>query len=188
MKTPLEITRWAIEQANGRAIVSTNFRPYEAVLLHLATQAQPDIPVLWVDHGFNRPATYRFADLLTKRLNLNLKPYFPLLSAAHWEARHGDASREELSATMKLEPFLRGMRELAPQVWLTAIRKVQNPHRATLEAVSRDEKFGVLKVSPVFALTDADMDAYLRAHDLPNEWDYYDPAKGDEKNECGLHK
>jgi phosphoadenosine phosphosulfate reductase len=89
---------------------------------------------------------------------------------------------------MKLEPFLRGMRELAPQVWLTAIRKVQNPHRATLEAVSRDEKFGVLKVSPVFALTDADMDAYLRAHDLPNEWDYYDPAKGDEKNECGLHK
>jgi len=186
MKTPLEITRWAVAQ--GRAIVSTNFRPYEAVLLHLATQAQPDIPVLWVDHGFNRPATYRFADLLTKRLNLNLKPYFPLLSAAHWEARHGDASREELSATMKLEPFLRGMRELAPQVWLTAIRKVQNPHRATLEAVSRDEKFGVLKVGPVFALTDADMDAYLRAHDLPNEWDYYDPAKGDEKNECGLHK
>jgi phosphoadenosine phosphosulfate reductase len=184
--TPLELTRWAVGQ--GRAIVSTNFRPYEAVILHLATQVQPDIPVLWVDHGFNRPATYRFADLLTKRLNLNLKPYLPRLSAAHWEARHGETSREEFSAAMKLEPFERGMRELAPQVWLTALRKVQNPHRATLNAVARDEKFGVLKVSPVFELTDADMEAYLREHDLPNEWDYYDPAKGDEKNECGLHK
>ena len=45
-KTPLEIVRWAIGQSDGRAIVSTNFRPYEAVLLHLCTQVQPDIPVL----------------------------------------------------------------------------------------------------------------------------------------------
>jgi len=56
-KTPLEIVRWAIAQAGGRAIVSTNFRPYEAVLLHLCTQVQPGIPVLWVDHGYNRAAT-----------------------------------------------------------------------------------------------------------------------------------
>ena len=42
--SPLEIVRWAIAQAGGRAIVSTNFRPYEAVILHLVTQAQPDIP------------------------------------------------------------------------------------------------------------------------------------------------
>jgi phosphoadenosine phosphosulfate reductase len=183
--TPLETTRWAIAQ--GKAIVSTNFRPYEAVILHLATQVQPDIPVLWVDHGFNRPATYRFADRLTKLLNLNLKPFFPRLSAAHWEARHGETSPEVFSAEMKLEPFERGMRELAPAVWLTALRKVQNPHRAALEPVTRDAKFGVLKVSPVFELTDADMEAYLAAHNLPNEWDYFDPAKGDEKRECGLH-
>jgi len=184
--TSLEMTRWAVAQ--GRAIVSTNFRPYEAVILHLATQVQPDIPVLWVDHGFNRPATYRFADLLTKQLNLNLKPYLPRLSAAHWEARHGETSPEEFSATMKLEPFERGMRELAPQVWLTALRKVQNPYRATLDAVMQDAKFSVLKVSPVFHLTDAEMEDYLREHDLPDEWDYFDPAKGDEKRECGLHK
>ena len=36
-KSPLEIIRWAIAQASGRAIVSTNFRPYEAVILHLVT-------------------------------------------------------------------------------------------------------------------------------------------------------
>jgi phosphoadenosine phosphosulfate reductase len=31
------------------------------------------------------------------------------------------------------------------------------------------------------------MEAYLAEHGLPNEWDYFDPAKGDEKRECGLH-
>ena len=50
-KSPLEIIRWAIAQAQGRAIVSTNYRPYEAVILYLVTQVQPDIQVLWVDHG-----------------------------------------------------------------------------------------------------------------------------------------
>ena len=37
-KSPLEVVRWAITKADGRAIVSTNFRPYEAVILHLATE------------------------------------------------------------------------------------------------------------------------------------------------------
>ena len=57
-KSALDIVKWAVAQANGKAIVSTNFRPYEAVILHLCVQAQPDLPVLWVDHGYNRPATY----------------------------------------------------------------------------------------------------------------------------------
>ena len=31
------------------------------------------------------------------------------------------------------------------------------------------------------------MEQYLKQHQLPNEWDYFDPAKADEKRECGLH-
>jgi len=31
------------------------------------------------------------------------------------------------------------------------------------------------------------MESYLAEHKLPNEWDYFDPAKADEKRECGLH-
>ena len=50
-KPALEVVKWAVAQAGGRAIVSTNFRPYEAVILHLITQVQPDIPVLWVEIG-----------------------------------------------------------------------------------------------------------------------------------------
>ncbi len=191
---PLEIIRWAMVQANGRALVSTNFRPYEAVILHLCVQVQPDIPVLWVDHGYNRPATYKHAEELKKQLKLNLKPYLPKISAAHRDALHGDIpstddekALKQFSALMKLEPFQRGLKELAPAVWITALRKVQNPNRAGLDIVSEDKTFGALKVNPVFYWSDADMEAYLKQHHLPNEWDYFDPAKADDKRECGLH-
>jgi phosphoadenosine phosphosulfate reductase len=193
-KSPLEIVKWAIAQAKGRAIVSTNFRPYEAVVLHVATQVQPEIPVLWVDHGYNRPATYQHAEELKKLLKLNLKPFLPKISAAHRDAIYDEipstddeSALKEFSAVMKLEPFQRGMKELAPTVWITALRKVQNPNRAELDIVSEDKNFGALKVSPVFYWSDADMENWLKQHHLPNEWDYFDPAKADDKRECGLH-
>jgi phosphoadenosine phosphosulfate reductase len=64
---------------------------------------------------------------------------------------------------------------------------VQNPNRAGLDIVSHDGNFGALKVSPCFYWSDEEMETYLQQNDLPNEWDYYDPAKADEKRECGLH-
>ena len=192
--SPLEITRWAIAQADGRAIVSTNFRPYEAVVLHLAVQAQPRIPVLWVDHGYNRPATYEHAEQLRQLLKLDIRAYLPRITTAHRDAIYGpipttddEAGLKKFSALMKLEPFQRGMKELAPKIWITALRQAQNPNRAELDIVSADSNFGSLKISPVFYLSDAEMEAYLTEHNLPNEWDYFDPAKADEKRECGLH-
>jgi len=193
-QTPPEIVKWAVAQAKGRAIVSTNFRPYEAVILHLCVQVQPDIPVLWVDHGYNRPSTYKHAEQLKKLLKLNLKAYLPKISAAHRDAIYGgipstddEKALKQFSTLMKLEPFQRGMKELAPAVWITALRKSQNENRAQMGIVLWDEKLRVLKVSPVFNWSDADMENYLKQHHLPNEWDYFDPAKANDKRECGLH-
>ncbi len=110
-----------------------------------------------MDHGYNRPATYRHAEELRKLLNLDIRAYLPRISAAHRDTIHGpipsiedEEGLKEFSALMKLEPFQRGMKELAPRVWITALRKVQNPNRAGLDIVSLDSNFGTLKVSPVF--------------------------------------
>ena len=194
-KHPKEIVEWAVG-LGGKTIVTTNFGPEEAVILHLVAQVQPAIPVLWVDHGYNREATYKHAEELRKLLNLNIHAFVPQLTAAHYDAVHGgmpepteenEEAIKAFSTVMKLEPFQRGMKELAPTVWFTALRKVQNPNRAELDIVSADNNFNSLKVSPVFHWSDEEMESYLKEHNLPNEWDYFDPAKADEKRECGLH-
>ena len=192
--TPQELVNWAVTQ--GKAIVTTNFRPYEAVILHMAVAASPDLPVLWVDHGTNLSETYRFAETCRTKLRLNLQPYIPLMTSAHWLALNGDQIPmpdqvdrvESFSRIMKLEPFERGMRELAPLVWITALRKEQNPQRAaSLQPIMWDAKFQCLKINPIVDWTMLELETYLAQHELPNERTYYDPAKGDEKHECGLH-
>jgi hypothetical protein len=75
--------------------------PYEAVILHLCVQAQPDIPVLWVDHGYNRPATYQHAEQLKKLLKLNLKPFLPKITAAHRDAIYGEIPTTDDEAGLK---------------------------------------------------------------------------------------
>jgi phosphoadenosine phosphosulfate reductase len=194
-KTPQEIANWAVEKSGGSILVSTNFRPFEAVILHLCVQAKPDLPVLWMDGGWNQPATYRHAHEVIEKLKLNVTIYTPKMTHAHWHAVHGEAiptpddeTFKDFSYQTKLEPFQRGLKEMAPKFWITGLRRVQNPNRANLDVVSEDVMFGTdVKINPAFNMSDDDMEAYLKEFDLPNELDYFDPVKADEKRECGLH-
>lgn len=191
--SPDAILREAVRLAEGRVIISTNFRPFEAVLLHMAVQVAPNIPVLWVDHGYNTPGTYRCAEATIAKLGLNLHLYIPRRTAAHRDTVLGGIPtldqpdlHDQFTEEVKLEPFRRGMADLSPAVWLTALRRVQNPNRETMNVFGRTPD-GVLKVSPVLSWTDEQMQAYLEEHDLPNETNYYDPTKVLESRECGLH-
>ena len=182
---------WAV--GLGRpAIVTTNFRPFEAVLLHLCTRAQPDMPVVWMDNGYNTEATYRFADEVTRRLRLNLSIYLPRRSRAHREAVDGpvpaldDPRHAAFTEEVKLEPFARALRETAPQVWFTALRASDTAVRAQMEPVSINPD-GLVKVAPLLHWTSKQLYEYLVAHDLPNNFDYVDPTKGEDNRECGLH-
>ena len=59
--TPAEIIQKAFE-LNGKAVVTTNFRPYEAVILHAVSNVEANIPVVWCDTGYNTPQTYKHAE------------------------------------------------------------------------------------------------------------------------------
>ena len=103
------------------SIVTTNFRPFEAVILHMVTQVNPKVPVVWMDNGYNTEATYRFADEGDQAAGLNLKIYLPLRSRAHREAVEGptpaldDPRHAAFTAEVKLRPFARALRETAPR-------------------------------------------------------------------------
>ena len=188
---PEALIRWSLAQGN-QPIVTTNFRPFEAVILHMVASQRPDIPVVWMDHGYNTDATYRFADALVKRLDLNLISYLPKRTRAHREAVEGpapgidDPRHAAFTEEVKLEPFNRALREMAPDVWFTALRAEDTPERARMLPVSRNAD-GLLKIAPLLQWTARELYQYLQRHDLPNEFDYFDPTKVEAKRECGLH-
>jgi phosphoadenosine phosphosulfate reductase len=173
-------------------IVTTNFRPFEAVILHLVTRVQPGVPVVWMDIGYNTEATYRFADAVTKQLGLNLKIYLPRRSRAHREAVEGptpaldDPRHAAFTEEVKLEPFARALRETAPRVWFTALRATDTAVRAQMEPVSINPD-GLIKVAPLLHWSSKQLHEYCQQHGLPNNFDYVDPTKGEDNRECGLH-
>lgn len=186
-----KLVAWALS-LDKKAIVTTNFRPFEAVILHLLTRVQPDIPVVWMDNGYNTEATYRYVDELTKRLNLNLITYLPKRSRAHREALEGtvpaldDPRHAAFTEEVKLEPFTRAIREMQPEVWFTALRATDTAQRAQMEPVSINPD-GLIKVAPLLHWHAKDLWAYMQKHDLPDNEDYFDPTKAEEHRECGLH-
>lgn len=187
---PEEIISWAVERAR-RPVLTTNFRPYEVAILHAVAGVYPDIPVVWCDTGYNTPQTYRHAETLISRLGLNIHLYVPRQTAAHRDVVMGipgvdDPRHREFTEQVKLEPFRRAMAEHQPDVWFTNLRRGQTAHRDTLDILSLDRN-GLLKVSPFYYWSDAQLDAYLSSYGLPNEHQYFDPTKVMENRECGLH-
>ena len=185
------LVAWAIG-LNRSPIVTTNFRPYEAVILHMVTRVNPDVPVVWMDNGYNTEATYRYADEVTKQLGLNLRIYLPLRTRAHREAVEGplpgldDPRHAAFTEEVKLEPFTRALRETAPKVWFTALRATDSAVRAQMDPVSINPD-GLIKVAPLLHWSSKDLYQYCEAHGLPNNFDYVDPTKGEDQRECGLH-
>lgn len=190
-QNPEDIMRWAVD-LDKDIIVTTNFGPYEAVILHMAVQVKPDIPVVWIDSGYNTAETYLKAERVIRDLNLNLHVFQPAMTAARRDALFGGIpavdteEHEEFTRQVKLEPFQRAMTTMQPEVWLTAVRRDQTAFREGMDIVS-DGPFNVLKVAPLLNWTQAEMEQYRQQHALPQVDDYFDPTKVHGNRECGLH-
>ncbi len=185
-----EIIGWALDYAR-RPIITTNFGPFSASLLHAVRNIKGDVPVIWCDTGYNTETTYRHADEVMNLLELNMKIYVPRQTRARRDVLMGipdvdDPGHPEFTRQVKLEPFKRAMKEHQPDVWFTNIRKGQTAYRDTLDILSISKE-GVLKVSPFYHWNDTQLNAYLREHQLPNEKNYYDPTKVLQHRECGIH-
>jgi len=185
-----EIIGWALDYARS-PILTTNFGPFSASILHAVTGIKKNVPVIWCDTGYNTEATYTHADEVMKLLDLNMKIYVPRQTRARRDVLLGipdvdDPRHAEFTKQVKLEPFGRAIREHQPDVWFTNIRKGQTAFRDSLDILSISKE-GVLKVSPFYHWNDSQLEAYLRQNELPNERNYYDPTKVLQNRECGIH-
>ncbi|MCR9106656.1 MAG: phosphoadenylyl-sulfate reductase [Gammaproteobacteria bacterium] len=187
-----DIVRWALAQG-GKTIATTSMGKNAAVMLHLVSQVDRAVPTIWVDTGYNLRDTYVVAQRLIRDLDLNLAVYSPEMTSERRNAIMGgiptpdeEERHQEFTRQVKLEPFERALREFSPDIWLTGIRRDETEHRKTLDIVSLDGR-GIIKVAPIFYWSEADVEQYMQAHELPTCKHYFDPTKAWDGRECGLH-
>lgn len=213
--TAENLVKWVDKTFGQGLVMTTSFGIQAAVMLHLVTEIIPDIPVIWIDTGYLPPETYRFADELTQRLNLNLKVYQSLLTPARMEALYGKLwAQRDIEALnrydqiRKVEPMQRALQELNATAWLAGLRSDQTDHRKRLPRITKQGD--CYKIHPILSWTARDVYQYLTAHDLPyhpyfdegyvsvGDWHSSRPLMAEDederdtrfhgmKQECGLH-
>lgn len=197
----------------ARLVATTSFGIQAAAMLHLIASHAPGVPVVFIDTGFLFPETYRYAEELTRRLDLNLRIYQPNISAARLQAlwgelwSEGQAGADRYALLTKIEPMNRALGELGADVWLSGLRRSQSKTRAERPLAEAQKR--TLKVYPILDWTDEAIEDYFRIHDLPRhplaaagyltmgDWHSTRPAAragdaadtrfGGTKYECGLH-
>jgi len=190
--SPQDVVRWAL--ALGRkSIATTSMGRNAAVMLHLVGQVDKTVPTIWVDTGYNLRDTYVVAERLIRDLSVNIHVYSPEMTSERRNAIMGgiptvdeQERHAEFTRQVKLEPFDQALRDFAPQIWLTGIRREETEHRKTLDIVSMDNR-GIIKVAPIFYWSEDDVEDYMSQHKLPTCRHYFDPTKVQDGRECGLH-
>lgn len=168
--TAQQRVEFALKELPGSHMLSSSFGIQAAVMLHLCTSVQADLPVVLTDTGYLFPETYRFIDELTERLQLNLKVYRSHLSPAWQEARFGQlwTSAEGLkqyNQLNKVEPMVRAQHELGVQSWFSGLRRSQSSTRADTQIVSVQRD--VVKFCPIVEWSNKDIHYYLKDNNLP---------------------
>ena len=176
-KEAMTRTEWVMDNLPGQFVLSSSFGIQSAVMLHLLTQVNPNIPVILTDTGHLFPETYRFIEQLTERLKLNLNVYSAEKSAAWQLAQFGEEwtqgaeALKQYNRRNKVEPLERGLTELEAGTWFSGVRRQQSEHRQNLSVVGTLR--GRFKVHPIIDWSNKDVHQYLTKHNLPYHplWD-----------------
>jgi phosphoadenosine phosphosulfate reductase len=201
---PVDIVRWAHDRFGEKLVVTASFG--DAVLSHVASTAVPGIEIVLLDTQYLHAETLWFADQLRRSLDMNLcvvRPANDVQPDNLW-AFDTDAC----CALRKVEPLDRALRDR--DAWVSGVRRADSTSRVATPVVTFDIGRGVVKVNPLAALSDDDIELYQQLHDLPRNpltdrgypsigcWPCTRPvAAGDDprsgrwagsaKTECGLH-
>ena len=210
----VERIAWTIEHLPGAPVLSSSFGIQSAVMLHMASMVQRDIPVILIDTGYLFPETYQFIKELADRLQLNLQTYRPAMTSDRQEAKLGRLWERGIDGISqynwlnKVAPMQRALKQLQAKTWFSGVRRSQSGSRANLPVVG--EKYGCFKIHPIYDWNDRDVYHYLKKHQLPYHplWDKGYVSVGDThtsrplepgmleeetrffglKRECGLHE
>lgn len=156
------------DEFRGRIALVSSFGADSAVLLHLVAEADPALPVLFLDTGKLFAETLEYRDRLARRLGLRdlriLRPDPVELGAGDPSGWLWTADPDGCCALRKAAPLERALAGF--EVWISGRKRHQAATRAALPVVEHDES-GRLKVNPLAAWSSEALEAYRAAHDLP---------------------
>ena len=214
--TPPQRLDWARQRFGEGFALTTSFGIQSSVLLHMLStlEGAHQVPVIWVDTGYLPAETYRYADQLCQRFELNLHVAQSVMSPARMEALHGrlweTGKVEDLELyhhLRKVEPLESTMASLKVTCWASGVRRGQTDHRSTMGWLEPIR--GRLSLRPLLSWTPRDVFYYMQEHDLPQhplfdqgystvgDWHSSAPDGADQsgrqtrfgglKQECGIH-
>jgi phosphoadenosine phosphosulfate reductase len=215
-----DLLRWTEENFGGingprgwatcNYVVASNMQ--DAVLVDMAAKVRSGVPVLFLDTGYHFVETIGTRDAIESVYDIRVLNVTPehtvdeqdeLLGTDLFARDPGECCR--LRKVVPLGKTLRGY-----SAWVTGLRRVEAPTRANAALISFDEAFKLVKINPLAAWTDQDMQDYIDEHDVlvnPLVHEGYpsigcapctakpvegaDPRSGRwqglSKTECGLH-
>jgi phosphoadenosine phosphosulfate reductase len=161
-----QILAWAAQQFGSTWCVTSSMG--DAVLPHLASQAQPGIDIIFLDTGYHFAETIGTRDAVAATLPINLRTILPLRTVAEQDAEFGprlhDRDPDLCCAMRKVEPLAR---TLEPYVaWASGVRRDEAVTRANTRVVDWDAKRAMVKVNPLAAWTQDDVDQYIEANHI----------------------
>lgn len=161
-----ELLAWTDEHFGGDYLVASNMQ--DAVLIDLAATVRPGVPVLFLDTGYHFAETIGTRDAVAAVYDITVVNVTPEQTVAEQDSAHGkdlfarDAG--ECCRLRKVVPLGRALGDYS--AWVTGIRRVEAPTRASAPLVGFDEAFKLVKVNPLAAWTDEEMQAYIEANGI----------------------
>jgi phosphoadenosine phosphosulfate reductase len=160
------VLAWAAATFGSRMIVASNMQ--DAVLVDLAAKAQPGVEILFLETGYHFAETIGTRDAVEQVYGVKIVNAKAQRSVALQDIEFGKDlfARDPNSccAMRKVEPLQRTL--AGYDAWVTGVRRVEAPTRANTPLVTYDEKFGLVKINPIAAWSDEEMDAYITEHNV----------------------
>ncbi len=164
--TAQQVLAWTAETFGEKFIVASNMQ--DAVLVELAAAAKPGVEVLFLDTGYHFAETIGTRDAVETVYGVRIVNARPAHTVAEQDSLLGkDLFARDPNQCCALRKVVPLQNTLAGyDAWVTGVRRVEAPTRANTPLVTYDEKFGLVKVNPIAAWTDEDMDAYIAEHNI----------------------
>jgi phosphoadenosine phosphosulfate reductase len=153
--------RWAAETFGDQLTVASSMG--DEVLVHLVGTTIPGADVFFLDTGYHFAETLGTRDAYEAMLPLRIRTILPLLTVAQQDQEYGarlhDRSPDQCCAMRKVEPLNRAL--AAHDAWVTGMRREDAPTRTDIGLVGWDERRQMVKLNPIAAWTQDDVDRYV---------------------------